>query len=86
MKRLCSCILGLTLLTGCAATGSDRFQSDSAEVQPAPMQQQMGNIPELEGEKITIAVYEFTDRTEAAGAAGSKSINCCNTGSRSLGD
>jgi len=56
-------LLCLALLTGCAATGSDRFQSDSAEVQPAPMQQQMGNIPELAGEKITIAVYEFTDKT-----------------------
>ena len=63
MKRLCSCIISLALLTGCAATGSDRFQSDAAEVQPAPMQQQMGNIPELDGEKITIAVYEFTDKT-----------------------
>jgi len=63
LKRLCSCIISLALLTGCAATGSDRFQSDAAEVQPAPMQQQMGNIPELDGEKITIAVYEFTDKT-----------------------
>ena len=63
MTRLLVSILILMLLTGCAATGYDRFQSDSAEVQPAPMQQQMGNIPELEGEKITIAVYEFTDKT-----------------------
>jgi len=56
-------LLCLALLTGCAATGSERFQSDAAEVQPAPMQEQLSDIPELEGEKITIAVYEFTDKT-----------------------
>jgi len=56
-------LLCLALLTGCAATGSDRFQSDAAEVQPAPMREQLSDIPELEGEKITIAVYEFTDKT-----------------------
>ena len=56
-------LLCLALLTGCAATGSERFQSDAAEVQPAPMREQLSEIPELEGEKITIAVYEFTDKT-----------------------
>ena len=32
-------------------------------VSPAPLQQKFKNIPPLDGEKITIAVYSFTDKT-----------------------
>ena len=32
-------------------------------VSPAPLQQKFQNIPPLDGEKITIAVYSFTDKT-----------------------
>lgn len=53
----------MALLTGCAATGDDRFQSEPAETQAAPMQESLESMPELDGRKITIAVYEFTDKT-----------------------
>ena len=53
----------LALLTGCAATGDNRFESDPAEVQQAPMREQLTAMPELNGAKITIAVYEFSDKT-----------------------
>ena len=32
-------------------------------VSPAPLQQKFQDIPPLDGEKITIAVYSFTDKT-----------------------
>jgi len=53
----------LAFLAGCAATGESRFQSKPAEAQPSPMRESLENIPELDGRKITIAVYEFTDKT-----------------------
>jgi len=63
LKKLLGSILCLAFLTGCAATGENRFQSKPAEAQPAPMRESLENIPELDGRKITIAVYEFTDKT-----------------------
>jgi curli production assembly/transport component CsgG len=57
------CAFYLIFLTGCAATGGDRFQSKNAETQPAPMREQLADVPELDGPKITIAVYEFSDKT-----------------------
>ena len=62
LKWICG-VFCLMLLAGCAATGENRFQSKSAEVQVSPMQDELKNIPELDGKKITIAVYEFTDKT-----------------------
>ena len=57
------CIFCFTLLAGCTATGTDRFQSKPAEPQPSPMQEALKGVPELDGEKITIAVYNFSDKT-----------------------
>jgi len=57
------CVLCLAVLTGCATTGADRFQSKPAETQPSPMQERLRDVPELDGEKITIAVYDFSDKT-----------------------
>jgi len=62
-KRRYWFIFCLALLTGCAATGNNRFESKPAEVQQAPMREQLIAMPELDGAKITIAVYEFRDKT-----------------------
>lgn len=56
-------LLAVFLITGCAATGESRFDSKPAEVQIAPMREQLMAMPELNGPKITIAVYEFRDKT-----------------------
>jgi curli production assembly/transport component CsgG len=34
-----------------------------ARIQPAPLADRMANVPELDGKKMTIAVYSFTDKT-----------------------
>ena len=59
-------IFGLTL-QGCAMVGSmstvlNEAQSP-ARIQASPEQVRMDRVPELDGKKITIAVYNFLDKT-----------------------
>ena len=59
-------IFGLTL-QGCAMVGSmstvlNEAQSP-ARIQASPEQVRMDSVPELDGKKITIAVYNFLDKT-----------------------
>jgi len=65
MKTLAT-LLVLVLLGGCAMNPSLQTLKDSEvspTVQDSPIQQRLEDVPELDGEKITIAVYSFTDKT-----------------------
>ena len=59
-------ILLLALLGGCAAPGSlQQLQKhgESPAIQPSPIPDRMAQVPPIDGEKITIAVYSFGDKT-----------------------
>ncbi len=63
---LLTIIFGLTL-QGCAMVGSlstvlNEAQSP-ARIQASPEQVRMDSVPELDGKKITVAVYNFLDKT-----------------------
>ena len=61
IKNLFSLLL-LVILAGCAShAGMSGFKAPETAV--APLQQQFKSIPELDGPKITIAVYSFNDKT-----------------------
>jgi curli production assembly/transport component CsgG len=55
---ICVC----SLLIGCANHAGINGYTDP-ELSPAPLQQKFQEIPPLDGPKITIAVYSFTDKT-----------------------
>lgn len=55
---ICIC----SVLIGCAQHAGINGYTDP-ELAPAPLQQKFKNIPPLDGPKITIAVYNFTDKT-----------------------
>ena len=55
---ICVC----SLLIGCAQHAGINGYTDP-ELSPAPLQQKFKEIPPLDGPKITIAVYSFTDKT-----------------------
>jgi len=64
--RALATLFTLALLGGCAMNPSLKTLNDSAvspTVQPSPIQQRLEDVPQLDGEKITIAVYSFTDKT-----------------------
>jgi curli production assembly/transport component CsgG len=61
IKNLFSLLL-LVILAGCAShAGISGYKAPVNS--PAPLQQQFKAIPELDGPKITIAVYNFSDKT-----------------------
>src|SRR6056300_529238 len=55
---ICVC----SLLIGCAQHAGINGYTDP-ELSPAPLQQKFQEIPPLDGPRITIAVYSFTDKT-----------------------
>jgi len=64
--RVLAAILILALLGGCAMNPSLQTLRDSETsptVQASPIQDRLEDVPALDGQKITIAVYQFTDRT-----------------------
>jgi curli production assembly/transport component CsgG len=64
--RAIAAILILALLGGCATVPSLQKLRDSETsptVQASPIQQRLEDVPSLDGEKITIAVYAFSDKT-----------------------
>jgi len=64
--RALAAILVLTLLGGCAMGPSLQKLEDaktSPTVQASPIQDRLEDVPALDGEKITIAVYSFSDKT-----------------------
>ena len=65
MKAVAAFLI-LILLGGCAAVPSMQTLRDSEvspTVQQSPIQDRLEDVPALDGELITIAVYSFTDRT-----------------------
>ena len=59
-------IISLGLLGGCAMNPSLQTLKDaqtSPTVQTSPIQQRLEDVPAIDGEKITIAVYQFSDKT-----------------------
>jgi len=60
-------LIGTLLLTGCSGTmqkSLDTFnEAGPPRIQPAPLAERMLQVPELDGQKITIAVYSFQDKT-----------------------
>lgn len=64
--KLLATLLAASLLGGCAMGPSMQILEDtktSPTVQNSPIQQRLEDVPELDGQKITIAIYSFTDKT-----------------------
>lgn len=64
--KLLATLLAASLLGGCAMGPSMQILEDtktSPTVQDSPIQQRLEDVPELDGQKITIAIYSFTDKT-----------------------
>jgi curli production assembly/transport component CsgG len=59
-------LIAAIAVSGCAIgpslNGLDRT-GESPTVQPSPIAERLNAVPPLDGEKMTIAVYSFTDRT-----------------------
>lgn len=65
MKSFAILILAI-LLSGCAGMQSIKTLSEldeSPKVQSSPIPERMNSVPALDGPKITIAVYGFSDKT-----------------------
>ena len=64
--KLLSMALSLALLGGCAMNPSLQTLKDaetSPTVQQSPIEDRLEDVPAIDGEKITIAVYSFNDKT-----------------------
>ena len=61
-------LLSCLLLVGCAgnaAQDSVQYYEEAPipRVQESPLKDELENLPEIDGKKITIAVYSFSDKT-----------------------
>ena len=60
-------LLGTLLLTACTGTMQKSLQTyedaGPPRIQPAPLAERMVRVPELDGKKMTVAVYSFQDKT-----------------------
>ena len=66
MFRLIPLLLITALLSACAMPGSIkdiREASDMPTVQRSPIPEMLSAVPPIEGKKVTVAVYSFTDKT-----------------------
>jgi curli production assembly/transport component CsgG len=54
-------ILLLAMLTGCASTGPMPTEAEPA--QTLPRENKLAQLPELDGPRIPVAIYGFTDKT-----------------------
>ena len=66
MLRTISLVLAATILSSCAAIDSLKKLEEadrSPTVQPSPIAERLNAVPALDGPKITIAVYNFLDKT-----------------------
>ena len=67
MIRILLLIGTLLLALGCSSTmqkSLDTFnEAGPPRIQPAPLAERMLQVPELDGKKMTIAVYSFQDKT-----------------------
>jgi len=62
MFRILTILLGLILMTGCATTMPSSM-IENPKVVRSPIESILKSTPELDGDKITIAIYGFTDKT-----------------------
>ena len=62
LKNLIAICICSVLMIGCAKHAGINGYTDP-QLSPAPLQQKFQEIPPLDGPKITIAVYSFTDKT-----------------------
>ena len=67
MKALLVIITAL-ILTGCGSSTAQKSlevyaQPPEPRIQEAPLARELEDVPEIDGKKITIAVYSFTDKT-----------------------
>ena len=53
----------LTILGGCTAIPKSVPIGEPPSVQSSPIPMQMSAVPPIDGPKITIAVYQFMDKT-----------------------
>jgi curli production assembly/transport component CsgG len=67
MKRLLILLGILVTVTGCSNTMQQsldiKADAGPPRIQPAPLAERMLQVPELDGDKMTIAVYSFQDKT-----------------------
>ena len=67
MKRLLILLGTLLVLTGCSNTMQQsldiKSEAGPPRIQPAPLAERMLQVPELDGKKMTVAVYSFLDKT-----------------------
>ena len=67
MKRLLILLGILVTVTGCSNTMQQslaiKAEAGPPRIQPAPLAERMLQVPELDGKKMTIAVYSFADKT-----------------------
>jgi curli production assembly/transport component CsgG len=55
----------ILLLSGCGSFPQKPRIIDAPKTQSSPMEKELNDLPELEGQKITIGVYGFADKTGA---------------------
>ena len=67
MKRIIILIGILLALTGCSNTMQQslaiKAEAGPPRIQPAPLADRMLQVPEIDGKRMTIAVYSFQDKT-----------------------
>ena len=67
MKRLLILLGILVTASGCSNTMQQsldiKADAGPPRIQPAPLAERMLQVPELDGDKMTIAVYSFLDKT-----------------------
>ena len=67
MKRLLILLGILVTVAGCSNTMQQsldiKADAGPPRIQPAPLAERMSQVPELDGKKMTIAVYSFQDKT-----------------------
>ena len=67
MKSLLILLGTLLVLTGCSNTMQQsldiKSEAGPPRIQPAPLAERMLQVPELDGKKMTVAVYSFLDKT-----------------------
>lgn len=64
--KILAALVALAMLGGCAMNPSLQILEDTATsptLQASPIQKRLEDVPGVDGQKITIAVYQFSDRT-----------------------
>lgn len=61
--RILSLILVILFLSGCASVTQKPGILEAPKLHESPLKKQLAGIPTLDGQKITVAVYGFQDKT-----------------------